>query len=342
MLIALNALNGGSVRVADWPLGLGRPQATEFRRLEVYAPEAKIYRVDENGMSEVPRSTWTFAAGVGDRGGNAWIAIDEAGRVMAATATTADGDFDAVAVSEGSVDFVIRRAEEAGDGKPFSCGQSGLGEKGLFAAPARESFGMEAIPSIALRQTARIAVDADEHFMDNRLDSTTTAANYIASLISQMSVAYERDVNVSLLQGTTFLRTAGDPYTWTPIGNANLAQLTEFSNYWGTVCGAPCSSVPRTLAMLLSVQGSGASGIAWVGGLCSNAAGYSFNQMFDSGLGVASSSEAHLVAHELGHNFGSPHTHCYSSPPDVCASDPKRRAAISGLTHARRQPTIRE
>ena len=251
------------MRVVDWPLGPGRPQPTEFRRLEVYAPEAKIYRIDENGMSEVPRSTWTFAAGVGDRGGNAWVAIDEAGQVVAATSTTAEGDFDAVAVREGSLDFVIRRAEEAGDGQPFSCGQSGLGEKGLFAAPGRESFAAEAIPSIACGRRRASRSTWTKSSCSTARTTPRLATNYVASLISQMAVAYERDVNVTLLQGTTFLRTAPDPYTWTNITAADGPKLIEFSNYWGTICGATCSSVPRTLAMLLSVQGSGASGIAW-------------------------------------------------------------------------------
>ncbi|MDA8773401.1 fibronectin type III domain-containing protein, partial [Luminiphilus sp.] len=72
----------------------------------------------------------------------------------------------------------------------------------------------------------------------------------------------------------------------------------------------------------------GMSGMAYVNVLCNDSRGYS-----SSGVtGVASADAAHLnqdtlmVAHELGHNFGSDHTHCYGNlegnenPVDGCRS----------------------
>ncbi len=63
--------------------------------------------------------------------------------------------------------------------------------------------------------------------------------------------------------------------------------------------------------MMLSGKqtGGGWSGIAWIGGLCSTYYGVSFNQTFASGI-TAGSGDFQLIGHEMGHNFGAPHTHC--------------------------------
>jgi uncharacterized repeat protein (TIGR01451 family) len=192
--------------------------------------------------------------------------------------------------------------------------------------------------------TATVAVDTDNELLALKLsDSTASATSYIASLVAGMNVIYERDLFVRLLQGHTILRlsSAADPWTqpgcpaWpascTNTGGASSAQLSELSSYWASNYAA----VPRALTMLLSGKqssASSASGIAWVNSLCSGSYGYSFSQVFKF-AGSTATNDVKLVAHELGHNFGSRHTHCYptaTTPVDSCYS--AENGCYSGTT----------
>jgi hypothetical protein len=165
-----------------------------------------------------------------------------------------------------------------------------------------------------------VAIDTDHELMSLKFsDNTTAATNYIASLFAQINVMYQRDLNVHLQAGPTIiLRTASvaDPYTQVadPGGSVSQAELDEFSNYWAANKG----TVARTVAAMLSGKSPStniAAGRAWVGGLCSQSSGYSFSQVF---LVDYLAGDALIVGHEIGHNFGSVHTHCYSPPIDQC------------------------
>ncbi len=173
------------------------------------------------------------------------------------------------------------------------------------AASAKSSGPLEAV----------LAIDTDTELLSQKFsNNTTAAANYVADLIAAMNVMYSRDLDVTLLQGTTYLRTGSDPYSQNSGGGASSSELSEFGNYWKS----NYSSVDRALAAMLSGKSpssNSASGIAWVGGLCSTNYGYSFSKVFKSNY---LSGDAKLVGHELGHNFGSPHTHCYNPPIDQC------------------------
>ena len=171
-------------------------------------------------------------------------------------------------------------------------------------------------------------------------DDSDDATDYIASLVALMSVIYERDLEVRLLQGTTILRvsTTADPYLQSGGGNADSAKLQEFRNYWT----ANYVGVSRGAAMMLSGKQSSpssASGIAYVDSLCSGNRGYSFSQVFRF-PGSTASSDTKLVAHEVGHNFGSSHTHCYLEPTPIDTCYNGESGCYSGATSCPAPQTI--
>ncbi|HUM00933.1 MAG TPA: IPT/TIG domain-containing protein, partial [Thermoanaerobaculia bacterium] len=93
------------------------------------------------------------------------------------------------------------------------------------------------------------------------------------------------------------------------------AGLTEFMSYWNT----NRTGVPRLTAHMLSGRGFG-GGIAYLNALCTTSA-YSLVGSLD-GVAPADLTTTYwdfmAVTHELGHNFGSRHTHCYTPPVDKC------------------------
>src|SRR2546426_8898834 len=78
---------------------------------------------------------------------------------------------------------------------------------------------------------------------------------------------------------------------------------------------------PRTVVHFVSgksVQG----GVAYIDVLCNASYGYGVSQVYGS-FDLSQPSQiwdALVLTHELGHNFGTPHTHCYSPPLDKCFS----------------------
>lgn len=320
---------GGSLPVADWPVAPGERQEVELVRFEVYAPEARIVKMEGKRAVELPRSRLAFFQGysLDDPGTRLLVSVDPDTRLLQGAAFTSEGSQE-LRPSAGS--YVVsppsQPEPQEKSGEPaWSCGQqqdpvTGGSLEALLAPSKLDQASEKAITSL---HTATIAVDTDNELMNLKFGNNTTAAtNYIANLIARMNVMYERDFLVRLVQGFTVLRTSGtaDPYNQSGTGSADSNKLNEFSSYWADGCGGTCNGVSRALVMMLSgkqTSNFSASGIAWLNSLCSTSTGYSFTQVFKFAQDT-SANDAYIVGHELGHNFGSPHTHCYSPPIDTC------------------------
>ncbi len=310
----------------DWPAGPGVRRDMEMSRMDVYAANSRVVVIDRNGTREVPRSSRVFFTGeaLGDPSVRLMLAVDPLEGIVLGFSQTPQGfhELRPEGPARPERTYLLANSEafrraEAPDAT-WNCGQEMLPFSEKPRTPPRKGTSLPAAPRAATK-SAIIAVDTDNEFMQLKFsDNTTNATSYIASLFAAMNVIYERDTGVRLLIGETTLRVSGSPDPWTVTGSpASGAQLTEFSNWWA----ANKVGTTRALATLLSGKSSSpnsASGIAWLDALCDKSFGYSFCQVFRIDY---LSGDTLIVAHEIGHNFASPHTHCYEDPkPDTCVN----------------------
>ena len=324
---------GATLDIAALPLNSQSAAKVRLKRIEIYAPSARIYRIDSTGKHEIARSDWAWFIADDSVSGAPMLSLGIApdGSRAVGTLIAVDGTFDLQGEAKssdlqggGNLALKLREASSlAPEGKSLStsCGGalpgSDLDPLGVPINRAIASYSKSSASLNAATRQAVIAVDTDNELLNLKFsDNTANATNYLAALFAAMNVIYERDVDLTLVQGTTFLRTAPDPFNNTDT-NATQAQLVEFGNYWQ----ANQAATSRVLSMLVSGKSSsnfGSSGIAWLlnsGVYCNqrngSGGGYSVSQVFKF-AGSTASNDVQVIAHELGHNFGLNHTHCTS------------------------------
>jgi len=190
--------------------------------------------------------------------------------------------------------------------------------------------------------TARVAVETDWELMQRVNGNAAAAAAYIGDLLAYASTIYDSEVKTDVVIGHLSLwATSADPWGQT----SSTCALLEFGRHWND----NEAGVGRTLALFLSGKGTG-GGVAWVGVLCEGGFNVNLNGSCPAltptidnyggayaFVGSVSGTSFDLdnptaawdivaTNHEMGHNFDSPHTHCYEGlggnpePVDRCYS----------------------
>lgn len=164
-------------------------------------------------------------------------------------------------------------------------------------------------------QALKIAIDTDWEFVELFDGSVDAASEYAVTLIGAMSTIFETDLDVSTQ--ISYLRIwndSSDPWD----SSTPSSQLNQFRTYWEENMG----SVDRHLSHLLSGRSLG-GGIAWLNGVCTSY-GYAVSGNLAGTFPLPlqdnhfNNWDIYVVAHETGHNCGSPHTHDYIPEIDSC------------------------
>ncbi len=221
---------------------------------------------------------------------------------------------------------VVREAEMAALGfgqSPDVCADS-LQVPG--AGPEMASLELGAAPATGMLLTAncRLAVETD-YQLYQKFGSTNGVTNYVTQLIAAVSDRYFHDVQATLSIAYLGVYTnAADPWTSQDSGGNSSALLDEFRAAW-----APNNwPVSANLAHFISGASLG-GGIAYINTLCNANYGFGVSGNISGTINWGSWTGAPgsftwdfvVVAHELGHNFGSQHTHSFCPPLDRCSSN---------------------
>ncbi|MCP3975528.1 MAG: hypothetical protein GY720_13670, partial [bacterium] len=159
-------------------------------------------------------------------------------------------------------------------------------------------------------------------------------------LIAFSSGIYASEINTDLvISHLSLWSNSADP--WNEF--STLCGLLEFGRYWND----NNAGVDRSLAHFLSGKNNG-GGVAWLGVLCAGefntshdgscaltpqtdnyGGAYGYSGTIDGDFDIDNPSivwDIMVASHEIGHNFDSPHTHCYggiggnANPVDECSA----------------------
>lgn len=231
--------------------------------------------------------------------------------------------------------LVMAGIAEDPESREFSCGT----EAGLTPPPVALPHGAMSQPVRAAPAgdyAARLAIETDYEYFQ-LFGNTADAIAYTTDLIAFASTVYQAEAETSLgISSLSLWTEPSDPWTQ----DDTLCSLYEFGKYWND----NNTDVERTIAHFISGKDTNA-GIAWVGVLCrsafnvdavncpglpelSNFGGdYGLSMGLDGDFDIQSPGSVWdivVVSHEIGHNFNSPHTHCYAGlegndePIDKC------------------------
>lgn len=146
--------------------------------------------------------------------------------------------------------------------------------------------------------------EADYHMYQTNGSSVTNVANYVARMFNQVALLYNNE-NLAIRINELTVWTVSDPYVgYTSTSSLLSAYRSTRRNFNGQ------------LAHLLSTRDLG-GGIAFLDVLCNT--NTNINYAVSANLGLFGtfpnySWPVNVVAHEMGHNFGSPHTHSCTWP----------------------------
>ncbi len=290
-----------------------------LERFEILTPDARIVVGTPDGDVDVPRPDLVLLRGAiaGRPGSTVFLAASPHG-TNGIIVTDGERFIIANGRSVPGRPTIIYNLEALPEGalaiEPFVCGTDHL-RIPQADVPAALPGGEPGTCGVV----AEIAVETDWELTEGFGGDTEASEAYALTLMAAVSEIFDRDAGAAL--AVSFLRVWADPddlWTEPNIGD-QLNQFREFYN-------ANMQEVPRhTAHFLAGRQLEGAGGVAYLPGLCQGPWAYGLSAHLNGSFPYPlldndpGNWDVVVVAHELGHNFGAPHTHSMDPPVDTCA-----------------------
>ena len=267
---------------------IGRSQAGGKFTEEIYRPKLLSYRVVSSGIKGTIVVMEDFVMGT----------IQYRGRQydLSAIRNGADGK------------HVLFLLADAAGPMEFECGVDEYG-------PRRDvmPMGMQPPPSTSnqLTDCVEVAIDIDFHTYGTFGNDCYPAVEWALAIMAGVNTIYTESVDALINVQASYIHVweTTDPYS--VIINDASSMLNTFRLEW--LNNSNLSGIQRDIVHLLSRRtNTGTGGIAYLDVVCSPSYAAGFSANLESGNTYNLNNYAwnlNVVGHELGHNFGSNHTH---------------------------------
>ncbi len=303
------------VRLNDFPLDLNTNIDLELERFEVTTPATVIVEGTSEGDKPIPHPEIALFKGHIIDAPDSYVVLSVSPHMNSGL------------ISIGGLQYSVSargNREESARGAKYAIYERGdlpIDEKPKSFKCDTESFGDRMLPLVEAEEdieydwrVALVAVETDYEYWQ-LFGNSDQAVAYVIQLMGTISSFYERDAQVKWHLPFIRIWTTDDcPFD----SNITTVALEELSTYWK----ANMSNVNRDLVHMLSGK-LGRKGRSW-GDLCDPDKGYSVSMGIQGWFprppmdNNPDNWDLYGVAHETGHNFGSPHTHCFNPPIDNC------------------------
>lgn len=194
--------------------------------------------------------------------------------------------------------YLLTRESDLGP-NPFRCHTEDQDEH-----PGRHSRNNQGAEKSALSvscKVVKIGFEVDSILFRRAGGTVQKATNYVSGLFNSVKLLYRKE-KIALQLGSVFVWTTRDPY----INSSSTNQILYDFATNRPVSGFGSNNLLHLLSARVPILG----GIGYVGVLCNTSVRHAFSSIYYEYLQLPTYSwSVYCVSHELGHNFGSRHTH---------------------------------
>ena len=192
------------------------------------------------------------------------------------------------------------------DDRTFTCGV----EDQAALPPADHDSGAGEARSSALLECVEVGVEVDQYTYQTLGSNLDDAVDWALAIIASVDQIYRNELNDLVTLEVRFLHVWISPDPYVTVVDDGGGLLGAFNSEWNN--NPNFNSIPLDLKHYLTIRSNiGTGGIAYLSGLCN-----SYNAGLSGHLSTSTTYDLNtyawnldVVAHEIGHNCGSSHTH---------------------------------
>lgn len=273
------------VTTLNLPFLYGETLELQLEEIALHTPNFKVYAKTATGKIEMPYTSGKYYRGTIDNNNDSHVTLSVHGDQVSGVIWDGSDTYDFGKMLD-SDKHILYRSESVKEDLALKCSTNTQDIK-----PSKQTFSKS---STSCNVVVEVYFECDYQMYQNLSSNETTVTNYVNSMFAEVQTLYNNE-SISTQISEIMVWTVPDSYS------SGTAALAGFANSNPTFNG--------DLAHLLTNDTGSNGGVAYVDQLCGNNP-YAYSDILNSSQVFPTYSwDVQVVSHELGHNFGSSHTH---------------------------------